>query len=57
MPDKEIVGNDNGFGMFWDSHTCPNCSTEVGVGVMSLRAACPCGWWWNDVAKTWSAPA
>jgi hypothetical protein len=45
-------------GLRWDNTPdCPNCGREIGVGIMSLRATCLCGWWWNDVDKVWNQPA
>ncbi len=42
--------------LIWDMQRCPSCFSDVPLGIMSLRATCYCGWWWNDVDKCWNEP-
>jgi len=52
--DRWIVPPSDGW--TWSVHNCPNCGAEVHLGMMSLRATCLCGWWWNDEEKRWVLP-
>ena len=38
-----------------DPPPCPNCGAQNYVGIMSLAATCPCGYYWVDVrdGKGW----
>ena len=34
--------------LVWNIHTCPTCGTVCPVGIMSLSAICPCGYFYAD---------